>query len=158
MRSSPSTADLPGNVVAYTTYGISQWSPVWPGHPNIFRSNTVILRGDATEYAVFDSKMCFGAAGKDQRPLLGSNSIYTRSGNATICGMTLIEYQAADAQGNDPGSKAIQAPPDGATASHMFLEAARIALGMPSPALLGSARAQTAAGGLPAILPFVALA
>ena len=120
--------------MAYTEYGMSQWSRVWPGHANVFRNNTVVLRGESTEYAVFDKSLCFGngSSSFDQHPSLGSNTVYTSSGNATLCGLPLEEYQEnADAGWNDSGSCSLRTPQDGAEAARIFLDKARLLLGMP---------------------------
>jgi hypothetical protein len=113
---------------------MSQWSRVWPGHANVFRNNTVVLRGESKEYAVFDKSLCFGngSSSFDQHPSLGSNTVYTASGNATVCGVTLEEYQEeADVGWNDSGSCSLRTPRDGSEAARIFLDKARLLLGMP---------------------------
>lgn len=113
---------------------MSQWSRVWPGHANVFRNNTVILRGARTEYAVFDKSLCFGngSTSSDQAPSLGWNTVFTASGNVTVCGVPLADYQArADLCWNDSGSASLPVPADGSAAASIFLEKARQVLAMP---------------------------
>ena len=58
----------------------------YPGHEDGFTNNTCIIQG--SKYADYN---CDG--NKSALPLIGDNKVYTSSGQATECGMSVQQYQ-----------------------------------------------------------------
>lgn len=59
-----------------------------PGHEDGFMNNTCIISGKGSKYAQYD---CNG--NRSALPVMGDNKVYTLSGQATECGVTVQQYQ-----------------------------------------------------------------
>ena len=81
-----------------------------PAHRNLHSHNVCVqpVPSDAT-YAAFDCRNASaGCPDNECRPVTGNNTVYNPTGNTSVCGMPLQEWQAL---GHDVGTKVVQGLP-----------------------------------------------